>query len=104
MKKIKVSLAAVAFVLGIAGAFAFKPVETSSGNNQPLFWFNEDGTAYQHSGLMTIDQRQPVSGCSGSQQDCERGYLPEQLIDSEDPDQGVIPTEINSPSGLLQKN
>ena len=70
--------------------------EAQASTGEPLYWFNNDGSVYQSSGLVDKDTRLMTTGCSGTQVICEKGYSDEQLNVSGQPQNGVDPAFINS--------
>jgi hypothetical protein len=67
MKKIKISLVAIAFVLGIASAIGTKAAASKDDTN--YYWFDSNNVEV---GFGTRDSQLP--NCSGASIVCENGY------------------------------
>ncbi len=90
MKRIKISLAALAFVFAIGAAVTPKLVKAFAPpppTEESLYWFDQDGN-YNDQQVKSLEI--PSSGCpnTGSQV-CENGYHQDQLADQTDPSQGL---------------
>lgn len=100
MKKLKLSLASVAFVLGITAAFAFKPAETQSSGNV-LHWFTPGGNSYV--GDNTLEDEKNATGCRMDADGCEAAYDGTQLNNPNDPGEGVKDSERDNPIAQIRQ-
>lgn len=110
MRKINFSLTALAFLLAVAGAFAFKPASlapsASPAYEESLYWYNTANTYVDQN--IKGDQFTPgsevaITGCHYSNSICEKGYRQDQLNNPSDPSQGVKTTQLNSPAETIFK-
>jgi len=86
MKKIKLSLVMIAVVLGSIGAVATKASAHKSSGGTNYYWFNTSGV-YQDENTPSAEQTR--TGCTGSSTTCENGYIQSQLVNPNDPSDGV---------------
>lgn len=96
MKKITQGLSLFALLIAITAAFAFKPAETKSSAGTVYHWFDPTGVGYL--GDNTIDDEKMESDCFEDGNGCENAYLSSQLIDPNDPSQGVKESELSNPA------
>ena len=87
MKKRIITLPALALVLAVFSAFAFKPTSTGNSNKLPsYYWFN---TSNVYHDLQTKADEQNITNCKVTAVLCENAYNQNQLVNPNDPSQGV---------------
>ena len=105
MKKSRISVMALLVMLFAAGS-AFKAktdMDARSAKEVSYYWF-KTGTTTTYQGFRTQSSEQPMSGCSGTGHDCEKGYDQNQLINPAQPSQGVKSTEVSNQKSLIVKS
>lgn len=102
MKKSRFSVVALAAILFAAGsAFTGKIIrDTKSAKETSFYWFKAG--VYQR--LATKTAEQPMSGCSGSGNNCELAYDASQLNNPSQPSQGVKTTQTSNNRDVIPKN
>lgn len=92
MKRIKITLMAVAVTLGVIGSVATFAASHKTATGAGLYWFT---TANSYIDQNTVSDEQSASGCDGSAALCEKGYTQSQLNNPADPSQGVKTSQLN---------
>lgn len=103
MKKIKISMVAAAFIIGIGGAVATNATTHKATTGTNLYWFDPSGTTYDQFTDKTSEMQS--TGCPDQSLtiECVRGYSSSQLKNPADPSQGVKTTDVDSPQDIIHE-
>ncbi len=105
MKKNRISamaLLAILFAVGSAFTAKVSAENKSAKQTTPYYWFKVSTGLYQRNTTQSLEQ--PMSGCSGTGNDCERGYEQGQLNNPSDPSQGVQSSQVIHPKATIVKS
>ena len=96
MKKAKLALPFMALAIAVALSAFTAPPEPKQSSTTMLHWFTDPNVGSSFQGSNTKADEEAATLCDSNKELCEIGYTSQQLVDPDDPSQGVDPAQINN--------